>query len=72
MGKLFLSLYAYIIISIFILSGALEKLWPEPTGIEALPLAPQVSASISALADTPQGIGKLKQIYQNQVIPTSS
>jgi len=70
MGKLFLSLYAYIIISIFILSGALEKLWPEPTGIEALPLAPQVSASISALADTPQGIDKLKQIYQNQVIPT--
>ncbi|WP_372767059.1 ATP-binding protein [Pseudoalteromonas sp.] len=69
MGKLFLSLYAYIIVSIFILSGALEKLWPEPNGIEALPLAPQVSESISALAVTPNGINKLKHIYQHQIIP---
>ncbi|MCF6457855.1 ATP-binding protein [Pseudoalteromonas sp. MMG024] len=68
MGKLFVSLYAYIIISIFILSGALEKLWPEPNGIDALPLAPQVTESLSQLAKTANGITKLKDIYQNEVI----
>lgn len=68
MGKLFVSLYAYIIISIFVLSGALEKLWPEPNGIDALPLAPQVTESISQLAKTANGITKLKDIYQNEVI----
>lgn len=68
MGKLFVSLYAYIIISIFVLSGALEKLWPEPNGIDALPLAPQVTESLSQLAKTANGITKLKDIYQNEVI----
>lgn len=69
MGKLFASLYVYIIISIFILSGALEKFWPEPEGIEALPLAPEVSQSIAVLAQTENGVATLQQIYQSQIIP---
>jgi two-component system OmpR family sensor kinase len=68
MGKLFLSLYIYIIISIFVLSGALEKFWPAPQGIDSLPLGPEVGHSINALANSPNGLDYLHQIYKTVII----
>lgn len=68
MGKLFVSLYFYIIISLFVLSGALEKFWPQQAGIDMMPLAPEFGVSIELLASSPEGLSKLlSQFHANQI-----
>lgn len=68
MGKLFLSLYLYIIVSIFIFSGALDELWPAPKGVSALPIGSELSQTLAFLARSEQGVAHLKKAYKAQAL----
>jgi hypothetical protein len=71
MRKLFASLYLYIIISLLLLSGAMEKLWPHKEGENALMLGAEFTQSISLLAQTAQGISQLEQQFDAKKIKQS-
>ncbi len=71
MGKLFISLYFYIIASLFILSGALEKFWPQQDGIDLMPLAPEMAVSFELLNQQDDGIQLLQQQFNGELIARS-
>ncbi|MFY8273158.1 ATP-binding protein [Pseudoalteromonas sp. SSDWG2] len=64
MGKLFVSLYLYIIISLVIVTGAVERLWPLPE--QSTPLAAELGSNFSALAQSPAGLAYIQKYYQTQ------
>jgi two-component system OmpR family sensor kinase len=70
MGKLFISLYAYILITIFVLSGALDKLWPENEAAQSVPLAHEFSRALEKMSDTTQGVSTIKNLYNGELIAT--
>lgn len=67
MGKLFGSLYIYIILSLLILTGAVEKLWPHKEGEQAILLQEEFSQSIALLLNTPNGLAQVKAHYPTEV-----
>lgn len=71
MRKLFVSLYLYIIISLFLLSGTMEKLWPHKEGADALMLGAEFSQSLLLLSKTDHGVSQLKKHFSAQEIALS-
>ncbi|PAJ75590.1 two-component sensor histidine kinase [Pseudoalteromonas sp. NBT06-2] len=71
MRKLFVSLYLYIIISLFLLSGTMEKLWPHKEGADALMLGAEFSQSLLLLSKSDNGILQLKNHFSAQEIALS-
>ncbi len=68
MGKLFTSLYIYILISLLIFSGAIEQLWPHKKGEEAIMLGSQFSQSLMLLAQTESGVKKILNTFPSEMI----
>lgn len=68
MGKLFISLYAYILITIFVLSGALDKLWPQSDASHAVPLAHEFSLALEKMADGELGSAAIMSLYNGEII----
>lgn len=67
MGKLFGSLYLYIIVSVLLLSGVVEKFWPHKEGEQALMLHPEFSRSIALILTYPDGIQQVQQHYPSTI-----
>mgnify|MGYP000040882140 CR=1 FL=1 len=67
MGKLFGSLYLYIILSLLILTGTVEKLWPHKEGEQAILLQAEFSQSIALLLNTPDGLAKVTAHYPTEI-----
>jgi two-component system, OmpR family, sensor kinase len=68
MGKLFISLYVYIIVSLFIVSGVIEQLWPYEESQQAHFLDNQFGQSLWLLSQTSDGLEKLQQHFSSQII----
>ena len=68
MGKLFISLYVYIIVSLFIVSGVIEQLWPYEESQQQMLLDDEFGQSLWLLSQTPNGLTKLKNHFSSQVI----
>ena len=67
MGKLFGSLYLYIIVSVLLLSGVVEKFWPHKEGEQALMLHPEFTHSIALLLTYPDGLQQVQQHYPSAI-----
>lgn len=63
MGKLFASLYLYIIVSLFLVSGVIEQLWPYEESQQHLSLDNEFGRSLWLLAQTPEGIEKISHHF---------
>lgn len=68
MGKLFVSLYLYIVVSLFIVSGVIEQLWPYDESQQQVLLDDEFGQSLWLLSQTPQGLEKLKTRFKSQII----
>ncbi len=69
MGKLFASLYLYILVSLFLASGVIEKFWPYEEGKQELILGEDVGLLLSALAQSPQGLEEIRSRYAHSLLP---
>lgn len=67
MGKLFVSLYIYIIVSLFIASGVIGQFWPDEPSQEIL-LDDELGQSLWLLSHTPDGLKKLNDTFESQII----
>ena len=67
MGKLFGSLYLYIIVSVLLLSGVVEKFWPHKEGEQVLMLHPEFAHSIALLLTYPDGLQQVQQHYPSAI-----
>lgn len=68
MGKLFITLYVYIIASLFIVSGVIEQLWPYDESQQHVFLDDEFGQSLWLLSQTPHGLKKLKENFNSQLI----
>ncbi|ASM49319.1 two-component system, OmpR family, sensor kinase [Pseudoalteromonas espejiana DSM 9414] len=68
MGKLFISLYVYIIVSLFIVSGVIEQLWPYEESQQQVLLDDEFGQSLWLLSQTPDGLDKLKHSFESHII----
>ena len=68
MGKLFISLYVYIIASLFIASGVIEQLWPYDESEQHVLLDNEFGQSLWLLSQTSDGLEQLKHNFDSQVI----
>lgn len=68
MGKLFASLYIYIVVSLFVVSGVIEQLWPYDESQQHVFLDDEFGQSLWLLSQTPNGLAKLKEHYNSLVI----
>lgn len=68
MGKLFISLYVYIIASLFIVSGVIEQIWPYDESRHHILLDDEFGRSLKLLSQTPEGLKQLKQNFDSNVI----
>lgn len=68
MGKLFASLYIYIVVSLFVVSGVIEQLWPYDESQQHVFLDDEFGQSLWLLSQTPNGLAKLKEHYKSLVI----
>jgi len=68
MGKLFISLYVYIIASLFIVSGVIEQFWPYDESQQSVLLDDEFGQSLWLLSQTPDGLEQLKHNFDSQVI----
>ena len=68
MGKLFTSLYLYIIVSLFVVSGVIEQLWPYEESQQQVFLDDEFGQSLWLLSQTPNGLKKLKHNFESKVI----
>jgi two-component system OmpR family sensor kinase len=68
MGKLFASLYVYIIVSLFVVSGVIEQLWPYDESQQQVLLDDEFGQSLLLLSQTPNGLKKLKNNFKSHII----
>ncbi|MBQ4797924.1 ATP-binding protein [Pseudoalteromonas sp. MMG006] len=68
MGKLFTSLYLYIIVSLFVVSGVIEQLWPYEESQQQVLLDDEFGQSLWLLSQTPNGLQRLKHNFESKVI----
>ncbi|MBH0016094.1 MULTISPECIES: ATP-binding protein [unclassified Pseudoalteromonas] len=68
MGKLFTSLYLYIIVSLFVVSGVIEQLWPYEESQQQVFLDDEFGQSLWLLSQTSNGLKKLKHNFESKVI----
>ena len=68
MGKLFTSLYLYIIVSLFVVSGVMGQLWPDNELQQQVLLDDEFGQSLWLLSQTPNGLKKLKHNFESKVI----
>jgi two-component system OmpR family sensor kinase len=68
MGKLFASLYVYIIVSLFLVSGVIEQLWPYEDSQQQIALDDEFGQSLWLLAQTPQGLTKIATRFQSEIV----
>jgi len=68
MGKLFTSLYLYIIVSLFVVSGVIEQLWPYEESQQQVLLDDEFGQSLWLLSQTPNGLQQLKHNFESKVI----
>ncbi|MEL0640356.1 ATP-binding protein [Pseudoalteromonas aliena] len=68
MGKLFTSLYLYIIVSLFAVSGVIDQLWPYEESQQQVFLDDEFGQSLWLLSQTPNGLKKLKHNFESKVI----
>ncbi|GAA62108.1 two-component system, OmpR family, sensor kinase [Pseudoalteromonas sp. BSi20652] len=68
MGKLFTSLYVYIIVSLFVVSGVIEQFWPYDESQQLVLLDDEFGQSLWLLSQTPNGLQKLKHNFESKVI----
>ncbi|MEO2266300.1 ATP-binding protein [Pseudoalteromonas sp. YIC-656] len=66
MGKLFVSLYLYIIVSLVIVTGAIERIWPAAE--QSTPLALELGNNFKALAQSKLGRMYIQSQYITQYI----
>ena len=71
MGKLFASLYLYIIVSLFLVSGVIEQLWPYEDTQQHIALDQEFGKSLWLLSQTEGGLTKLKQEFNSEIINRS-
>lgn len=71
MGKLFASLYLYIIVSLFLVSGAIEQLWPYEDTQQQIALDDEFGQSLWLLSQTPAGLDKIAQHYSSELLASS-
>ena len=65
MGKLFASLYLYIIVSLFLVSGVIEQLWPYEDTQQHIALDQEFGKSLWLLSQTEEGLEKLQQALES-------
>ena len=68
MGKLFASLYLYIIVSLFLVSGVIEQLWPYEDTQQHIALDQEFGKSLWFLSQTEDGLEKLQQAFNSERI----
>ncbi|MEH6393487.1 ATP-binding protein [Pseudoalteromonas sp.] len=68
MGKLFASLYLYIIVSLFLVSGVIEQLWPYEDTQQQLSLDDEFGQSLWLLTQSPEGIANIASRFQSKVV----
>ncbi|WP_404340620.1 ATP-binding protein [Pseudoalteromonas mariniglutinosa] len=68
MGKLFTSLYIYIIVSLFLVSGVIEHLWPYEDSQHHLALDQEFGKSLWLLSQTSEGLKKLRAEFNSEII----
>ena len=68
MGKLFASLYLYIIVSLFLVSGVIEQLWPYEDTQQQIALDQEFGKSLWLLSQTDNGLAKLQQEFNSELI----
>jgi two-component system OmpR family sensor kinase len=68
MGKLFASLYLYIIVSLFLVSGVIEQLWPYEDTQQHIALDQEFGKSLWLLSQTEEGLEKLQQAFNSERI----
>ena len=68
MGKLFASLYLYIIVSLFLVSGVIEQLWPYEDTQQHIALDQEFGKSLWLLSQTEDGLEKLQQAFNSERI----
>ncbi len=68
MGKLFASLYLYIIVSLFLVSGVIEQLWPYEDTQQQLALDQEFGKSLWLLSQSENGLVKLQQEFATELI----
>ncbi|MDN3378132.1 MULTISPECIES: ATP-binding protein [unclassified Pseudoalteromonas] len=69
MGKLFASLYLYIIVSLFLVSGVIEQLWPYEDSQQQLSLDDEFGQSLWLLAQTEQGVAHISANFGSNIVP---
>ncbi|NMM40786.1 ATP-binding protein [Pseudoalteromonas arctica] len=68
MGKLFASLYLYIIVSLFLVSGVIEQLWPYEDNQQQIALDDEFGHSLWLLAQTQQGLTKIASRFESEIV----
>ena len=68
MGKLFASLYLYIIVSLFLVSGVIEQLWPYEETQQQIALDQEFGKSLWLLSQTENGLATLQQEFESEII----
>ncbi|WP_405128576.1 ATP-binding protein [Pseudoalteromonas sp. PB2-1] len=68
MGKLFASLYLYIIVSLFLVSGVIEQLWPYEDSQQQIALDKEFGKSLWLLSQTKDGLSKLQDEFDSEII----
>lgn len=68
MGKLFVSLYAYIIVSLFLVSGVIEQLWPYEETQQQVSLDKEFGESLWLLTQTTEGITNLASRFNTHIV----
>ena len=71
MGKLFASLYLYIIVSLFLVSGVIEQLWPYEETQQQIALDQEFGKSLWLLSQTDNGLASLEREYESELINLS-
>ncbi|MGO2169247.1 MAG: histidine kinase dimerization/phospho-acceptor domain-containing protein, partial [Pseudoalteromonas sp.] len=71
MGKLFASLYLYIIVSLVLVSGAIEQLWPYEDTQQQMALDNEFGQSLWLLSQTPAGLEKITQHYNSELLASN-
>ena len=68
MGKLFASLYLYIIVSLFLVSGVIEQLWPYEETQQQIALDQEFGKSLWLLSQSENGLATLQQEFESEII----
>ncbi|MDQ9092926.1 ATP-binding protein [Pseudoalteromonas haloplanktis] len=68
MGKLFASLYLYIIVSLFLVSGVIEQLWPYEDTQQQLSLDDEFGQSLWLLTQSPEGLDNIALRFDSEIV----